>query len=176
MAVAGKSPEISLTKWLDPALEYFAKQAGIPVDQYSAQVGGEGIGAGLEVVADFFTKGWLNKAIQGVSGLVATSYAVFGKDVPVRLRRELLAVGMHELLRIVDPKPSDVIEVTQSIHAFADAIKRGDVPAALESIFRTPAELEKMLKAVGIPAGGTQPTKEKEKKAGPSTVAQISSY
>ena len=136
--------EVSITGWLDPALDYFAKQSGIPVDQYSSQVGGEGIGTALEMIADFFTKGWLNKGVQFTAGLIANSYAIWGKDVPIRLRRELLALGHHELLRIANPKPSDIIEMRQSIESFIRAAQRGDWNTALASILRTPAEIQAM--------------------------------
>jgi len=137
--------EVSITKWLDPAFEYFARESGIPIDQYSAQVGGEGIGTGLEVVADFFTKGWLNKGIQFLAGLIANGYAIWGKGVSTRLRRELLAVGTHELLRIVNPKPSEVIEVRRSLETFTRAAQRGDWNSALASVLRTPTEIQTML-------------------------------
>jgi len=163
----------SITGWLDPALKYFAEQAGIPVDQYSAQVGGEGIGVGLEAVADFFTKGWLNKAIQAAAGLIGSSYAVWGRDVPTRLRRELLAVGTHELLRIADPKPQDIVEVRRSVTEFVDAIMRGDWNAALASVLRTPGEIQAALgmsppatparPAPTGPAGTQRPAGEAEK-------------
>ncbi len=145
-------PEVSITGWLDPALRYFAEQSGIPVDQYSSQVGGEGIGTALEVVADFFTKGWLNKAVQAAAGLIADGYAIWGKDVPMRLRRELLALGTHELLRIVDPKPSDVIEFRRSLDSFVRAAQRGDWNVALSSVLRTPSEIQAM---VGVPSPPT---------------------
>jgi len=144
--------EISLTKWLDPALDYFARESGIPVDQYAAQQGGEGIAVGLEVATDFFTKGWLNKAIQAVAGIVANSYAVWGKNVPARLRRELLALGTHEIFRIADPKPSDIIEVRRSLEDFLSAAQRGDWNAALASILRSPAEIQAMV-GVTLPPG-----------------------
>lgn len=147
--------EVSITSWLDPILKYFAEQAGIPVDQYASQVGGEGIGTAMEMVADFFTKGWLNKGIQFVTGLIANCYAIFGKDVPIRLRRELLALGTHELLRIVNPRPSEVIEVRESLDSFIRALQRGDSIAALSSILRTPSELRNML---GIPESAPAPT------------------
>jgi len=143
--------EVSITKWLDPALEYFARQAGIPVDQYSAQVGGEGIGVALETVADFFTKGWLNKGIQFLAGLIADSYAIWGRGVPTRLRRELLALGTHELLRFVDPKPSDILEVRRSVENSVNALRRGDWNAFFSSVLRSPAELQAMLGVVAIP-------------------------
>jgi len=144
--------EVSITGWLDPALKYFADQTRIPVDQYSSQVGGEGIGTALEMVADLFTKGWLNKGIQFLAGLIADGYAIWGKDVPTRLRRELLALGTHELLRIANPKPSDIIEVRQSIESFISAVQRGDWNAALASVLRTPSEIQAMVGAVTPPA------------------------
>lgn len=147
--------EVNLTGWLDPALKYFADQAGITIPDYSSQVGGEGIGNALEALADFFTKGWLNKGIQCGAGLIADMYAVWGKDVPIRLRKELLALGTHELLRIVDPKPSDIIEVRHSVELFTDAAVRGDWNAALSSVLRTPAELQTMLGVTGTPPATT---------------------
>jgi hypothetical protein len=153
------SPEVSITGWLDPVFKYFAEQTGIPLEQYSAQVGGEGIGTALEVVADFFTKGWLNKTIQVVAGLIADGYAIWGKDVPIRLRRELLALGTHELLRFVDPKPSDVIEFQRSLSVSIEAAKRGDWNTFLASILRTPSEIQAMVGAVApiAPAAPTPP-------------------
>jgi hypothetical protein len=149
--------EVSITSWLDPALKYFADQAGIPTEQYSSQVGGEGIGTALEMTADFFTKGWLNKGVQFLAGLIADSYAIWGKDVPTRLRRELLALGTHELLRIVNPKPSDIIEFRQSLESFITAVQRGDWNAALASVLRTPSEIQAMAGVVAPPAPPTPP-------------------
>lgn len=132
--------EVSITGWLDPALEYFARQAGIPVSDYAAQMGGEGIGTSLEVLADIFTKGWLNRLIQGGAGALALGYAVWGKDVPTRLRKELLALGMHEGLRTVN-NPLGLTADAESLRLFVEAIMRGDWNAALANVFRTPAEL-----------------------------------
>jgi hypothetical protein len=136
--------EFSITGWLDPALKYFAEQAKIPVDQYSAQVGGEGIGNALEFIANLFTKGFLNKTIQFVTGLIADGYAIWGKDVPLRLRRELLALGTHELLRIINITPEEAVQFRESLDEFISAIQRGDWNAALASILKSPAELKAM--------------------------------
>jgi len=143
--VAARPAEFSITAWLDPVLEYFAREAGISTADYSAQVGGEGIGVGLEVLADVFTKGWLNKLVQFIAGGIASGYAIWGEGVPVRLRKELLALGTHELLRFVDPKPSDMEELQRSIFQFADAVSRGDWTAAMSTILRSPEEMARML-------------------------------
>lgn len=144
-------PEVSITGWLDPALKYFADQAGIPVYDYAAQVGGEGIATSLEVMADIFTKGWLNRLIQGGAGAIALSYSVWGKDVPTRLRKELLALGIHEGLRVVN-NPLSMTADAESLKAFVEAVMRGDWNAALASVLRTPGEF-----GFAVPAPASSP-------------------
>jgi len=146
----GQGP--SLTSWLDPALDYFAKQAGIPTDQYVSQVGGEGIGNVLELTAELFTKGWLTKAIQFTAGLIADVYAIWGRDVPVRLRRELLALGTHELLRIIYLAPSELQQLQGSAQASIQAIRRGDLNGFLSTVLKSPQEL-----GLPMPAGQAAP-------------------
>ena len=139
-------PEVSLTKWMDPLLKWSADQTGIPVEQFSPMVGGEGIGVGLEVISDIFTKGWLNKLIQGAAGGLGLVYILFfGRKVPMRLKRELLAICMHESLRVVDPKPSDIAEFKASVEESVRAWVRKDWNAFLAAVLRTPTEIQSML-------------------------------
>lgn len=147
--------ELSLTKWLDPALDYFAKQSGIPIADYSAQVGGEGIGVAIEAIADIFTKGWMNLLVQGITGIASTGYAIWGKDVPTRLRKELLAMGMHSLLRVADVQT--LTEISSSAQAAVAAAQRGDLNGFLATAFRTPTELKAKLEAMGVPVPSQAP-------------------
>ena len=144
--------EVSLTGWMDQGLKYFAEQAGIPLADYSSAVGGEGIAVGLEGIADVFTKAWLNRVIQGGAGALALSYAIWGERVPSRLRKELLALGMHEGLRVVN-NPLTLQEDAESLRLFVEAIMRGDWNAALAQVLRTPGELGFR----PAPAGGSPP-------------------
>lgn len=141
--------EVSLTGWLDPALKYFAEQSGIPVADYSSQVGGEGIGTSLEILADVFTKGWFNKVIQVTAGLLSTGYAVWGKGVPSRLRKELLALGTHELLRIFDID-QNMAELQSGVTSTVEAIKRGDWNTALSLMFKSPQEVQAKMASLGV--------------------------
>jgi hypothetical protein len=150
--------ETSLTRWMDPAFEYFARETGIPVDQLVAQQGGEGIGTALEILSDYFTKGWLNKGLQFVVGLIANSYAVWGKDVPTRLRRELIAMGTHELLRILTMPPAEAAEFQASLATFMSAVQRGDWSTAAATVFKTPTELRAAFAAAGVPMVPPAPT------------------
>ena len=150
--------EVSLTRWLDPLMEAFAREAGIPVETYSAVVGGEGIATILEIIGDVFTKGWLNRLIHFITGLIAGAYATFGKGVPTRLRLELLEIGTHELSRIADIGPDSITGIKRSIDNFVNAVKRGDWDAALASVLRTPGEIQATLAAMGLPVGTAPPT------------------
>jgi len=135
---------VSITKPFDGLFSPLAETAGIPVEDYTTRVVPEWIATGLEAVTDIFAKGWLNKLIQFIAGAIAAGYATWGKNVDPRLRRELLTIGQHELTRILDPKPQDIIELRESIENFVKAVQRGDWNAALASILRTPSEIKAM--------------------------------
>ena len=154
-------PEISLTRWLDPLIENFAREAGIPTETYSAIVGGEGIAAILELIGDVFTKGWFNRLIHFITGLIAGGYATFAKGVPTRLRLELLEIGTHELSRVIDVGPGTLPELKRSIDSFASAVRRGDWDAAMASILRTPTEIQATMAAMGLPVGTSAPVQSR---------------
>ena len=142
---------ISLSEWLDPVIREFSEKVGIPTEDASTRIVGEGIGSASEYVLDVFTRGWLNKLIQAVIGLVCTGVS-FSPDVDIstRFRKELLTIGMHELLRVVDPKPSDIRELKASIEEFKSAVEKGDVVEAIMSGLRPMEEWEAVSRMVGI--------------------------
>lgn len=143
-------PEPSLTQWLDPLFEYFAKESGIPIDQYTAVAGGQGLGATEEVICDLFLQGVAGKIVQFATGLGATLYGIFGKDNQ-RLKRELITWGQHSLTRVIDPKPSDIIEVRQNINDLVSGLQLGDAGKITNALIRSPTELATMLSALGTP-------------------------
>ncbi len=133
--------EFTLTKWLDPILDYFARESGISVEEYSSRVGGEGLGAAVEGITDYVARLWFSKLVQFIAGAVASGYATFGKDVHPRLRKELLTFGLHELFRVVDPSPEDIAKMQEEFGKFLDAVTRGDWQEALKWMIRSPEEL-----------------------------------
>jgi hypothetical protein len=132
---------VSITSWLDPILNFFADKAGLLRDEHNAYVGGEIVANLVGKPTDFLAKGFLNKLIHFVAGLIAAGYGVFGKDVPPRLRRELIAFGEHELWKIVDLKPEDIAEIQRSLSNFIRLAMAGDWTAALSQVLTTPTEL-----------------------------------
>lgn len=150
---------VSLTKWLDPILSYFADKAGLPRDEHNAYVGGEIVANLADITTDMFSKGWLNKVIHFVAGLIAGLYGVFGKDVPARLRRELIAFAEHELMHIIRITPEEIQEIRQSINQFLTAVARGEWDTALSAILRAPEELSASL-GLGTPTPAPVATAE----------------
>ncbi|MHA1833673.1 MAG: hypothetical protein ACTSV7_06740 [Candidatus Baldrarchaeia archaeon] len=140
---------VSLTSWLDPLLGYFAREAGLPVEDYVSQTGGEGIATSIETVTDFFLKGIANKAAQALTGLIVGSYAIWGKPSD-RLKKELIAIANHLIMRIIDPSPQQIIEIRKSIDEIIDAIKARDLGRLAEATLRAPTELKDALSALGI--------------------------
>lgn len=144
-------PELSLTKWLDPVFDYFARESGIPVEQYAAIAGGEGIATAEEVVLDLVATGLLGKIIQFVTGLGCTLGGIYIKDLPRRLKQELIVWGQHSLTRVVDPKPSDILELRANIDKLVAGLKLGDVSRITDAFLRSPEELKRMLAALTGP-------------------------
>ena len=144
-------PELTLTSWLDPLFDYFARESGIPVSDYTAVAGGEGIGATEEAVLDLLATGLLGKIIQFGTGLGCTLGAIFGKGISPRLKRELITWGQHSLTRVIDPKPSDILELRMDIDKLVAGLKLGDAGRITDALLRSPEELKAMLAALTGP-------------------------
>jgi hypothetical protein len=147
---------VSITSWLDPILSYFADKAGLARDEHNAYIGGEIVANLADIPADMFSKGWLNKVIHFVAGLIAGLYGVFGKDIPTRLRRELIAFAEHELWHIARLRPEEIRQIRLSINQFLTAVARGDWDTALSAILSTPEEISMAL-GLGTPTQSSAP-------------------
>lgn len=144
-------PELSLTSWLDPVFDYFARESGIPVSDYTAVAGGEGIGATEEAILDLLGTGLLGKIVQVGTGLGCTLGAIFGKGISQRLKRELIAWGQHSLTRVIDPTPSDILELRVNIDKLVAGMKLGDASRITDAFLRSPEELKNMISALTGP-------------------------
>jgi len=137
--------QMTFTGWLDQTMDYFAKESGIPVEDYSSMVGGMGIGAASSFLIDLFTKGLLNKLLNLGVGVTTAGIGIWGKPAPQRLRKELIPWGMFNLLQVLDMKPSDALELRQSVDDLVSGLKLGDVGKVTEALLRSPDELKAML-------------------------------
>ena len=147
--------EATLTSWMDPIFEYFAREAGISTEEYSSIAGSQGIGASIEVLSDLFLTPLAAKLAQGIAGLASVAYGVWGKPPSKRLQKELIVLGNQMLTRIIDPKPSDIIALRQNIDQLVEGIKTKDMAKITGALLRSPAELGQMLQALGAPVNVT---------------------
>jgi len=155
--------QLTFTSWLDTVMDYFAKESGIPVEDYASVAGGMGIGAAVSFLTDLFTKGLLNKLINLGVGATTAGLGIWGKLTPPRLRKELIPWGMFNLLQVLDMKPSDALELRQSIDDLVSALKLGDAGKVTEALLRSPDELKEMLTSLtglklGVPAPPEAPS------------------
>jgi hypothetical protein len=144
-------PDFSLTKWIDPLFGYFATQSGIPIEEYAAVAGGEGIGAAEEVIVDMLCTGLLGKIIQLATGLGCTLGAIYSKDLSQRLKRELIVWGQHSITRLIDPTPSDLLELRANIDKLVAGLKLGDAGRITDAFLRSPEELKAMIAVLTAP-------------------------
>jgi hypothetical protein len=123
-----------------------ARVAGLTREELSNAIGGELEGRVLEVISDLFSKGWLSVVVNAVAGGIALGYAIYGKDVSPRLRRELIEVGSHLAFKALEVVK--FVEFKASLDTFVKYLSTGNVDAALSTILKSPAEV--MATVVGV--------------------------
>jgi hypothetical protein len=84
-------------------------------------------------------------------GATTTGLGIWGKLTPTRLRKELIPWGLFNLLQVLDMKPSDALELRESMDKLVEGLKLGDTSKVAEALLRTPEELRQMLGALGAP-------------------------
>ena len=144
---------MQLTAWLDEFMRPLAEASGIPASELSIMFFGEGIGNLTEIIADWTTKGWFNRVVQGLVGLITCGYAIWGKGVDPRLRRELIEWGSHSASRALIINPRELPKLVRSVEESVDAALTGDVDAFINSIVRSPDEIASDIESVGNTLG-----------------------
>lgn len=136
-------PEFYITGILDPFVRQFVnpQRTGISTAHYSSQVGGEAIGNGFELLADLFTKNWLNGLMQGLVGGIAAVYAVTAPKASTRFREELTAIGWHELLRLIHLTPQDALNMQLSVFDSMKQAQAGNWLGMFGTVLKTPNEM-----------------------------------
>ena len=159
-----------LSNIFEPILGPIARTAGIPESDFVPYEAGEITANITEFLANLFAKGWFNKAVQFIAGLIAVGYGVWGtKDV--KLKKELLMYGTHELLRVIQIHPAETSAIQESITQFSMALKTGNPNAVLQAIVRSPDEIKNALMAIAQGLGIIKPSPA----PAPSTPSQASS-
>ena len=131
---------MALSTWLDEFMRPFSEASGIPAGELSTMIFGEALGNVVEMVADWTTKGWLKRVVQGLVGLATFGYGIYGNTDP-RTRREMIEWGTHSASRALIITPETLPELVSSAEQSVDAILNGDLDALLNSVVRSPDEI-----------------------------------
>lgn len=157
-----------LSSIFEPILAPIARTAGVPESDFVPYEAGEITGNIAEFLANLFAKGWFNKAVQFIAGLIATGYGVWGTR-DVKLKKELLMFGTHELLRVIQIHPAETSAIQESIRQFSMAVKTGNPNAVLQAIVRSPDEIKNALMAIAQGLGLVKPSPQPAPAPAPST-------
>jgi hypothetical protein len=145
-------PERSLTSLLDPVFEYFARESGLSTADLSSKWGAETLGVTIEGVSNMLLTPLTTKIVGLAVGFPAWITAIYGKNVAsARLRDELYVLGNHMISRLIDPKPSDIVELRMDIDKLVAGLKLGDAGRVTDALLRSPEELKAMIAALTGP-------------------------
>jgi hypothetical protein len=146
---------VRLTTWADSLVDPVARRTGIPREHLAVTVGGEIEATVLELVSELFTRGIGKVLVDVAAGAIATGYAVYGKGVPERLRRELLQVGTHLLARALEAVK--YAEFKTALDSFVNALRTRGLAYALSTIVATPGEAMARMGLAAAPAPAPAP-------------------
>jgi len=147
-------PKVTMSGFLDPAVATLAREAGISPEDISTRWVPEGFATGVECLSDLLFTELGTKLLGVIIGVGTTVPAIFGKGVDPRLRRELLTFGAHNLSRVADPTPTEMLAIAKNVASIAEGITKGDWGKVGAGFFRSPEEYKELGKALGIEQGG----------------------
>ena len=139
----------SVTKWLDPVLDFFAKlggYSGVEAEIYKAETGAEWLATLTEMGIDWISKGLINRGLKALGAVAAGLLGLMKKDLHPRLRKELTTIANHLATRAVYMSPKLGLEA--ETQAFLSALANRQWDKAVKLAFRTPDELSGFLRSV----------------------------
>lgn len=148
-------PELAPTSILDPLVDGWAKEAGIPTEELSGILGGDIIGGLIGVPMDMFLTqlgSKLASAFLGVGGLLFGTYTLKGQG---RVQLDVMRIFSRITTEILDPSPQQIKEIQKNISDLFDGLVEGRWDKAAYALVRNPREFE------GILPGAAKKTEEK---------------
>ncbi len=128
---------MSLTRPLDPIFEPLAVFFGYRPEDISIGFGTGAIEKIIEIIEDKFAKGWW-KVFLYSAGSLGTLF-LGGKSADPRTKLESAIIGTHLATDLAKIVVEEWDEIQSTIAEFADAVARGDLEAALNTMVKTDA-------------------------------------
>jgi len=148
--------ELAPTALLDPVVDGWAKEAGIPTEELSGILGGDIIGGIIGIPMDMFLTQLGSKIASGAIGIAGLLFGTYTMKGQGRAQLDVMRIFSRITTEILDPSPQQIKEIQKNIGDFFDGIFEGRWDKALYAVIRNPREFE------GILPGAAKDTEKKE--------------
>jgi len=158
-------PDLTATSVLDPLVDGWAKEAGLPTEQLSNILGSDIIGGLVGVPLDMFLTPLGSKIAAlflGAAGLLFGTYTMKGQG---RAQVDTVSISSRVLTEFLDASPQLVKDIQRNISDLIDGGAEGRWDKAAYAVFRNPRELKGLL---------PPPPAAPKKKEAPATKEQLS--
>jgi len=149
---------MAITEVFDQVLEPVARTLGHRPEDLGIGAGTATITKIIEVVEDAVAKGWWKAFLYGVGG--ASTLYLSGQTRDPRTKLEGAIIGSNLIADLVEELAKNKEEAERTFSAFMEAIARGDIESALDTMVKTDAIEGLVAMAAGQTATGTAPKVE----------------
>lgn len=138
-------PELSPTMFLDPLVEGWAKEAGIPTPELSGILGGDIIGGLIGVPLDMFLTQLGSKIASGALGVAGLLFGTYTMKGQGRTQLDVMRIFSRLTTEVLDPSPSQIKEIQRNIGDLIDGFVQGRWDKVAYAIVRNPREFGEIL-------------------------------
>jgi len=128
---------MGITEMFDPILEPVARTLGHRPEDLGIGVGTATITKIIEVIEDAVAKGWWKALLYGVGG--ASTLYLSGQARDPRTKLEGAIIGSNLVADLIEELAKNKEEAERTFSAFMEAVARGDIEGALDTMVKTDA-------------------------------------
>ena len=149
---------MAITKVFDQIFEPVAVALGHRPEDLGVATGTATITKVIEFIEDAVARGWWKVLLYGVGG--ASTLYLSGRSMDPRTKLEGAIIGSNLIADLIEELAKNKEEVERTFSAFMEAVARGDVESALDTMVKTDAIEGLVAMAAGQTATETAPEVE----------------
>ena len=149
---------------LDPLVESWAVEAGMPKETFASMLGGNLLGSAVKLPLDMFLTDLGSKIVStliGGLGLALGTYTFKGSG---RLQLDTMQFGTRMITELLDPSPDQMKSIQRSVGDFVDGWISGRWDKVVYSVIRNPREIT----GLAAPEKPVSDASKSEKSSGPA--------
>jgi hypothetical protein len=154
---------------LDPLVESWALEAGMPREMLASMLGGNILGSAVKLPLDMFLTDLGSKAVStliGGIGLLLGTYTFKGSG---RLQMDTMQFGSRMITELIDPSPDQMRSIQRSVGDFVDGWIHGRWDKMVYAFVRNPREIT----GLAAPQNTVSQPAQAEKPPAPTQKAQV---